>query len=146
MCESRRNEMIRAGLQALHFGGQEVPTSPLVLAYVGDAVHELAVRTHLALQGDALVRSLHERAAAQVQAGAQAKVLQKLEPQLTDEERDLIRRARNTKAQVPRSATVFEYRYSTAFEALLGHLFLTGAWDRLLVILEAALAQGEART
>lgn len=118
--------------------------SPLVLAYVGDAVFELAVRTYLASHSEAHVRELHRQAAEQVRASAQAKDLADIEDLLTEEERSVVRRARNTKVNVPKSATLYEYRYSTAFEALLGHLFLTGDLERLVYILELVIAQGEA--
>lgn len=117
--------------------------SPLVLAYVGDAVFELAVRTYLATHRRARVGELHEQAREKVRATAQARALADIEELLTDEERDIVRRARNAKVQVPKSASLYEYRYSTAFEALLGHLFLGGRLERLVYLLELVIPKGE---
>lgn len=118
--------------------------APLVLAYVGDAVYELAVRCYLASRSQAPVSELHHRAAQIVRASAQAEALSALEDLLTPEEQDVVRRARNTKANVPKSASLYEYRYSTAFEALVGHLFLTGQLERLNYLLKRVIATGEA--
>ena len=117
--------------------------SPLVLAYVGDAVFELAVRAYLATHIRASVGELHERARDKVRAAAQAQALADIEWSLTEEERELVRRARNAKAQVPKSASLYEYRYSTAFEALLGHLFLTGRLERLVHLLDLVIPRVE---
>lgn len=118
--------------------------SPLVLAYVGDAVFEVAVRAYLAARSASPVSNLHERASVHVRASAQARALERIEHLLTEEERDVVRRARNAKGHVPRSATVAEYRYSTAFEALIGYLFLRGELDRLVGLLRAVITDGEA--
>lgn len=115
---------------------------PLVLAYIGDAVFELAVRTHLTSASGAPVHDLHRQAEARVRATAQAQALARIESMLTDVEQDVARRARNTKSAVPRSATVAEYRYSTALEAVLGYLFLAGELDRLTDLLVHIVAEG----
>lgn len=120
--------------------------SPLVLAYVGDAVFELAVRTYLATHSRARVNELHQQAKDKVRASAQAEALGDIEELLTDEERDIVRRARNTKVHVPKSASLYEYRYSTAFEALLGHLFLAGRLERLVYLLKLVIPKGETET
>lgn len=105
---------------------------PLVLAYVGDAVYELCVRTALVASGGARVRELHRRAVGLVRAEAQAEGLRKLEGFLTPDEETIVRRGRNAKSGMyPRHATVLEYRHSTGFEALLGVLFLRGELERL---------------
>jgi ribonuclease-3 family protein len=117
--------------------------SPLVLAYVGDAVYELFVRTHL-LRQEARVGDLHLAARELVRAATQARILRSLEPELREEEKRVARRGRNTKSgSIPKSATVSEYRHATGFECLLGYLFLTGQDDRLLELLTRAVEVGQ---
>lgn len=112
-----------------------VPSSPLVLAYVGDAVFELAVRERLAAGDPGKMADLHREAVALVRAGAQAGMLRRLEGLLTPEEEEVVRRARNAKGPAPRGIPVQEYRHATAFEALLGYLHLNGRDDRLSFLL-----------
>lgn len=115
----------------------------LALAYIGDAVYELAVRSHLVNIGIARVNRLHDEAVKFVQAKAQARLLRELEGILTEEETAVIRRGRNAKSpHTPRSAGVIDYRQSTAFECLIGYLYLKGDKDRLEEILALALEMG----
>jgi len=113
--------------------------SPRDLAYVGDAVFELAVRQHLVARR-ASPAERHRDAVRRVRAGAQAAFLRGLEPHLGPAEQDLVRRARNFKgAPVPRGVSPADYRASTAFEALLGYLYLMGEGERLQEILDMVL-------
>lgn len=115
--------------------------SPAVLAYVGDAAYELYVRVHL-VERLGMTRDLQAAAVALVRASAQSRLLGVLEPELTAEERAVVRRGRNAgSGQVPKSASMIEYRRATALECLLGHLLLTGQEDRLLALLEKALTE-----
>lgn len=115
----------------------------LSLAYLGDAVYEAYVRARLVTDEGGRPRRLHEGAVARVRAAAQARVLDKLEPQLTDVERDLLRRARNARpGHMPRSVKAADYHRSTAFEALLGHLLLAGDTERLGWVLAESWQQG----
>lgn len=112
----------------------------LALAYVGDAVYELAVRSHLVKSGISKVNRLHEETVKYVQAKAQARLVRELEGSLTAEETAVIRRGRNAKSpHTPRSAGVIDYRQSTAFECLIGYLYLKGDKIRLEEILNLAL-------
>ena len=115
--------------------------SPLVLAYIGDAYFHLYVRTRL-LKITRRIDRLHEICAEIVSAAYQAEVYKKIEPALTDDERDIFRRGRNAKSHAPRVATVAEYHASTGFEALLGELFLKNKIARLDEICELALTEG----
>lgn len=116
--------------------------SPLVLAYVGDAVYELFIRTVM-IREYKKVNDLHENTVKFVKASSQAEILRKLKKQLTSEERDIARNARNTKVNsVPKNADIADYHYSTGFEALLGYLYLTGQSERLNEILIAAYQLG----
>lgn len=105
-----------------------------MLAYVGDAVYELYIRTKLVAY-PAKMQKLHRRAVKYVQATSQAEIIHAWEPELTIEEKDVVRRGRNAKSGVPRHGDAVEYRYSTGMEALIGHLYLTGQAERLLELL-----------
>ncbi len=105
------------------------------LAHVGDAVHALCVRSRLLALGPLSRKELHVRSAAAVCAAAQAQALQALEPLLSPEERDVVRRARNTKLGKGGGGTPADRHHATAFEALLGYLYLSGRADRLQELL-----------
>lgn len=112
----------------------------LVLAYVGDAVYELAVREYLIGTGLVKVNRLHNETVKYVNAGAQAKVLHMLEGMFTADEAAVVRRGRNAKSpHTPRSTGMIEYRRSTALECLIGFLYLKGETGRLAEIIAAAL-------
>ncbi|WP_295163954.1 Mini-ribonuclease 3 [Selenomonas sp. F0473] len=119
-----------------HVDAQE--THPLVLAYVGDAYFHLYVRMRLLSYERAKVQILDTFSAQIVSAVWQAKAYRGIEPMLTEEERTIYRRARNTKSHAPRSASVAEYHTSTGFEALLGTLYIRGETARLEELSEAA--------
>lgn len=111
--------------------------SPLTWAYVGDGVFELFVRTYLTNTTKLKPHMLHMEAIKYVKADAQVKLLHKIEEKLTDEEKDIVRRGRNAENHhVPKNSTIEEYSYSTAFEALIGYLYLTKQDDRLKEILK----------
>jgi ribonuclease-3 family protein len=106
--------------------------SSLALAYVGDAVYELLIRTELCRRGRLTSRELHRETVRYVSAPAQARAAMKLLPMLTDSERAVFRRARNTKVNsVPRNAGLGDYHAATALEALFGWLYLKGERQRL---------------
>lgn len=111
--------------------------SPLVWAYIGDSVYEQYIREYLVTNTKYKPHKLHMEATKYVKAGAQAKILKKLETELTDEELDIVRRTRNTQNHhLPKNASVTEYMYSTAFEGLIGYLYLTGQKERLKELLD----------
>ena len=112
--------------------------SALALAFVGDSVFDLFIRTALVGSGKK-VRDLHREAVSFVKASAQANILKELEPELSSKEKDIVRNARNAKVNtVPKHADIMDYHYSTAFEALLGYLYLSGDINRLREILHMA--------
>lgn len=111
---------------------------PLVLAYVGDAFFSLYVRTKLLYYEQGKVRVLHSHGSKMVSATLQAYALKELEPELTENEVDIVRRGRNAKSTVPKSASVGDYRYSTGFEALLGYLYLSDNKVRLTELVDQA--------
>lgn len=111
--------------------------NPLTWAYIGDAVYELFVRENLVENMKVKPHKLHMEAIKIVKASAQAEILQKIEPDLTEEEKDVVRRARNAKNHhLPKNANINEYMYATAFEGLIGYLYLSEEKDRLNMILE----------
>lgn len=106
--------------------------SSLGLAHLGDSVFEVMVRSWLCLQGKAKPRDLHRATVKYVAAPAQAAMVQKILPILTQEEQDVYRRGRNTAPHsVPKAASRGEYQAATALEALFGWLYLQGRTDRL---------------
>lgn len=119
--------------------GNHDQLSPLVLAYIGDAVYELAVRKHLVEKGLCQVNTLHREAVHYVRADTQAKLLRALDDKLTDQERAEARRGRNAKSShTPKGAGVVEYRQSTGLECLVGYLYLRGEDERLNELLDVA--------
>ncbi|NLG33708.1 MAG: Mini-ribonuclease 3 [Syntrophomonadaceae bacterium] len=114
--------------------------SPVVLAYIGDAVFELAVRTHIVADGHRKVKDIHLDTVALVKAESQAKVIRQMFDQLSEEEQAIVKRGRNAKSGVPKHAGINDYRMSTGFEALLGFHYLRGDTDRLAYLIKLALA------
>lgn len=105
---------------------------PIVLAYIGDAIYEVAVRQFLISRANLRPHHLHRTATGFVSAKAQSRILAYLDPELTEEERDIVRQGRNAKSgSIPKNADVLEYRHATAFETLVGYLYYTGEQDRL---------------
>ena len=116
--------------------------SPLVWAYVGDCVYELYIRTYLVDTTKLNPHKLHISSIAYVKAIAQSEILEKLMPILTEEEQNIVRRARNTQNHhLPKNSNVTEYMYSTAFEGLIGYLYLTKKNKRLNEILNICIKE-----
>ena len=111
--------------------------SPLTWAYVGDAVYELYIRTHLVNKTNLKPHKLHIEAIKYVKAQSQAQALKKIEVNLTEKEKEIVRRGRNTENHhVAKNASVQDYMYSTAFEALIGYLYLTNQEKRIKELVE----------
>ncbi len=107
--------------------------SPLVLAYIGDSIYDLAIRTILVERANCSVQTFHRRASQLVKASAQAQMLRHIEPHLTEEETRVYKRGRNAKAYtVAKNASVADYRVATGFEALMGYLYLKKDNKRLV--------------
>ena len=109
--------------------------SPLTWAYVGDSVYEMYVRTYLSNNTNLNPHKMHVLSIKYVKASSQAEILKKLD--LSEEEKEIVRRGRNTENHhLPKHASQEEYMYSTAFEALIGYLYLTKQNTRLEEILK----------
>ena len=118
--------------------------SPLVLAYVGDAVYEAYVRTHLVKGGNIPVHRLHRMSTRLVSAKAQSDIVEALLATIDEEEIRIYKRGRNAKAATtPKNADLNDYRRATGFEALVGYLYLAGRFGRLEEILELAVHERE---
>ncbi len=110
--------------------------SPVVLAFVGDAVYSLFVREKLVFEKDCKSGELNKLAVKSVKATAQARLITKILPFLTEEENAIYKRARNAKKGTKaKNASVAEYNMSTGFEAVLGYLYLTCDTDRINYLL-----------
>ncbi|MDP4133149.1 MAG: ribonuclease III domain-containing protein [Bacillota bacterium] len=113
--------------------------SPLVLAFIGDAVQTMYVRSRLVAKGPHKVNELHKECSEFVKASAQCRAVHGLMEILTDEEIQIFKKGRNAKSEsVPKNADVTDYRHATGFEALLGYLYIQGKEERLLELLEKA--------
>lgn len=115
--------------------------NPLVLAFVGDAVYEVFVRTYLVDKNrDMSVHNLHVEAIKFVKAHAQSEFIKKIEKELSEEEMYFFKRGRNSKSgTVPKNADVQEYRFATGFETLIGYLYLTEQEERLNLLLNTII-------
>ena len=109
--------------------------NPLTWAYIGDCVYELYIRTKLVNESNLKPHGLHIETIKYVKAGSQADFLEKIKEILTDEEKDIVRRGRNAENHhLPKNSNVQEYMRATAFEALIGWLYLTKQNSRLIEI------------
>lgn len=114
--------------------------SPLVWAYMGDAVYEKYIREYVIKQGLCKNGLLHKKSIKYVSAKAQAKIVRELEEFLTDAEKDIVRRGRNSNPHsTAKNADIIEYKYATGFEALIGWLYLTNQDERLDEILHKCI-------
>jgi ribonuclease-3 family protein len=114
--------------------------SPLVLAYIGDAVFELVIRTKILSTGNAPVHVLHKRSSNLVKAKTQASMMRSIESVLSDEELGVYKRGRNAKAGTnPKNVSVGEYRVATGFEALIGYLYLKEEYKRMIDLIHLSL-------
>lgn len=106
--------------------------SPLTLAYIGDSIYDLVIRSILVNKGNTPVNKLHQRASQVVKAQTQATMILALMDELTDEEKDWYRRGRNSKPHTKaKNASTMDYLEATGFEAVMGYLYLTGDMDRI---------------
>lgn len=118
--------------------------SPLALAYIGDAVFDLVIRTIVVERGNKSANNLHKKTVAYVNARVQARMIDALESELTQDELAVYHRGRNAKSYTTaKNASVIEYRKATGLEALCGYLYLDGQQDRLLYLIREAIAKVE---
>ena len=139
-------ESLKALKEALHLKDMDAGMySPLVLAYMGDAVYELIIRTMVVNEGNIQVNKLHKRTSGLVKAEAQARLLMAIEEDLSEEEHAVYKRGRNAKSfSMAKNATMKDYRMATGFEALVGYLYLSEQQERLLALVSLGLKKIEA--
>ncbi len=114
--------------------------SPLALAYIGDAVYDLIIRTVVVERANRSSQELHRITVKYVSAGAQAKIVQALTDSLTEEETAVYRRGKNAKPHtMAKNASAADYLKATGFEAVIGYLYLTERMDRILELVSMGI-------
>ncbi len=114
--------------------------SPLTLAYIGDGIYELVIRSVVVERANRSANDLHKKTVKYVKAPAQSAMIQALEQELTEEEEAVYKRGRNAKSYTTaKNASMGDYRRATGFEALMGYLYLTGQTERLLYLVDRGI-------
>ena len=115
--------------------------SPLTLAYIGDSVYDLIIKSLVINEGNKQVKKLHQETSHMVQASAQSEMMRVIQGVLTEEEHAVYRRGRNAKSVSPaRNQSLTDYRRATGFEALMGWLYLKSDWKRIIDLVKIGLA------
>ena len=129
--------------ELFHLEDQDLRSySPLTLAYIGDGVYELVIRTILVKKGNCPVNRLHKKASSLVKAGAQSAIMEVIEEKLTPEELSVYRRGRNAHSPtMAKHATKADYRRATGFEALMGYLYLKEDYTRMLTLIRMGIGE-----
>ena len=129
--------------ELFHLEDQDLRSySPLTLAYIGDGVYELIIRTILVKKGNCPVNRLHKKASSLVKAGAQSAIMEVIEEELTPEELSVYRRGRNAHSPtMAKHATMADYRRATGFEALMGYLYLKEDYTRMLTLVRMGIVE-----
>ncbi len=124
---------------AFDTGEQDIRTySPLVLAYIGDCIYELVIRTVFVSEVNEQVQKLHKKTTTFVKAATQAAMITALMDELTEDERAVYKRARNSKQHSTKNSALGDYHKATGFEAVMGYLYLKNEEDRMLTLLKKA--------
>ena len=120
---------------------QDVHTySPLSLAYIGDCVYDLIVKSIVLNKGNRQVQKYHEETSRYVQASAQSLMMRAIQEHLTEEEHAVYRRGRNTRSvSAAKNQSITDYRRATGFEALMGYLYLQKEWQRMIDLVKIGL-------
>lgn len=114
--------------------------SPLTLAYIGDCVYDLIIKSIVINRGNKQVQKLHKETSSMVQASAQSFMMRAMQEELTEEERAVYKRGRNAKSVSPaKNQSITDYRRATGFEALIGYLYLKKEWKRLIDLVKIGL-------
>ena len=129
--------------ELFHLEDQDLRSySPLTLAYIGDGVYELIIRTILVKKGNCPVNRLHKKASSLVKAGAQSAIMEVIEEKLTPEELSVYRRGRNAHSPtMAKHATMADYRRATGFEAFMGYLYLKEDYTRMLTLVRMGIGE-----
>ena len=129
--------------ELFHLEDQDLRSySPLTLAYIGDGVYELIIRTILVKKGNCPENRLHKKASSLVKAGALSAIMEVIEEELTPEELSVYRRGRNAHSPtMAKHATMADYRRATGFEALMGYLYLKEDYTRMLTLVRMGIGE-----
>ncbi|MDO5146423.1 MAG: ribonuclease III domain-containing protein [Eubacteriales bacterium] len=122
---------------------QKIKTySPLSFAYIGDSVYDLLIRTMITAEGNSRPNRYHQMAIQYVNAKAQAAMMKKIEPHLTEEEKVIFRRGKNAKpATFAKNQTHRDYKIATGFETLIGYLYLKGEMERVMELVSVGFEE-----
>lgn len=118
--------------------------SPLTLAYIGDGIYDLFIRTIILSHGNCQTNKLHKKVSALVKAPKQSEMIEKIKPFLSEAELHIYKRGRNAKSNtVAKNATTADYRRATGFEAVMGYLYLTDQMNRIVDLIKIGLIENE---
>lgn len=129
--------------ELFHLEEQDIRSySPLTLAYIGDGIYELIIRTILVKKGSCPVNRLHKKASSLVKAAAQSGIMEIIEKELTPKELSVYRRGRNAHSPtMAKHATMADYRRATGFEALIGYLYLKEEYTRMITLIRMGIGE-----
>ena len=114
--------------------------SPLALAYIGDSIYDLIIKSLVLNEGNKQVQKMHKETSTYVQASAQSLMMRKIQEHLTEEEHAVYKRGRNAKSVSPaKNQSITDYRRATGFEALMGYLYLKKDWKRMIDLVKIGL-------
>lgn len=114
--------------------------SPLTLAYIGDSIYDLIIKSIVINEGNKQVQKLHRETSSLVQASTQSLMMRAMQEHLTEEEHAIYRRGRNAKSVSPaKNQSITDYRRATGFEALMGYLYLKKDWKRIVDLVKLGL-------
>lgn len=136
-------ELLEQIKEAFDCGGNDIRAySPLTLAYIGDAVYDVIIRTVVVERANRAANELHKRTIKYVNAGVQAAMIEALSEELTEDETAVYKRGRNAKSYTSaKNASIQDYRKATGFEALIGFLYLTGQTKRVLYLVKTGISK-----
>ena len=136
--EKSLDELIRDAFHTKEVSGKQY--SPLVLAYIGDGIYDLVIRTVVVNRGNTQANKLHRKTSSLVKAAAQSAMMDGLLEELTTEEMAIYKRGRNAKSgTMAKNATMTDYRKATGFEALMGYLYIENQWERMIYLIKQGL-------
>lgn len=114
--------------------------SPLALAYIGDSIYDLIIKSLVLNEGNKQVQKMHKKTSTYVQASAQSLMMRKIQEHMTEEEHAVYKRGRNAKSVSPaKNQSITDYRRATGFEALMGYLYLKKDWKRMIDLVKIGL-------
>lgn len=141
MEQSLDNDLVKCiyeGLDMKHTEPSQL--SPLVLAYIGDSIYDLVIKTWVIEQGNMQVNKLNKKTSSIVKAESQSAMIGVIEPMLSEHEEAVYKRGRNANSYTSaKNASIGDYRRATGFEALMGYLYLSGQYERMMELVKAGL-------